>query len=88
MTIQELLLALGGISISIIGYYLKTTLSELKEVKELSNENRIKIEVMEVDYINKVNNLNDKFDRLFDAVKDLTAEIKNLNKELSKKKDL
>lgn len=88
MTIAELLLALGGISISIIGYYLKTTLSELKEVKSIANENRTKIEVMEVDYLNKVNNLNDKFDRLFDAVRDLTIEIKILNKELSKKKDL
>jgi peptidoglycan hydrolase CwlO-like protein len=88
MTVEQLLLAMGGISISIIGYYLKTTLSELREVKQQSNENRVKIEVMEVDYLNKVNNLNDKFDRLFDAVKDLTAEIKTLNKELSKKKDL
>lgn len=88
MTVSELLLALGGISISIIGYYLKTTLSELKEVKSITNENKIKIEVMEVDYLNKVNNLNDKFDRLFDAVKDLTTEIKILSKEISKKKDL
>ena len=88
MTVQELLLALGGISISIIGYYLKSTLNELREVKNIANENRTKIEVMEVDYLNKVTNLNDKFDRLFDAVRDLTAEIKTLNKELSKKKDL
>jgi uncharacterized protein YoxC len=88
MTVQELLLALGGISISIIGYYLKSTLNELREVKNMANENRTKIEVMEVDYLNKVTNLNDKFDRLFDAVRDLTAEIKTLNKELSKKKDL
>lgn len=88
MTMQELLLMLGGISISIIGYYLKSTLSELKEVKNMANENRTKIEVMEVDYLNKVTNLNDKFDRLFEAVRDLTTEIKTLNKELSKKKDL
>lgn len=88
MTVAELLLALGGISISIIGYYLKTTLNELRDVKNIANENRTKIEVMEVDYLNKVNNLNDKFDRLFDAVRDLTIEIKILNKELSKKKDL
>jgi hypothetical protein len=88
MTVQELLLALGGISISIIGYYLKSTLNELREVKNIANENRTKIEVMEVDYLNKVTNLNDKFDRLFDAVRELTTEIKTLNKELSKKKDL
>jgi len=88
MQVQEILLGLGGISISIIGYYLKSSLSELKSVKELTNENRLKIEVIEVDYLNKVDNLNDKFERLFEAVKDLTAEIKALNKELSKKKDL
>lgn len=88
MTMEQLLVALGGISISVIGYYLKTTLNELKEVKNIANENRTKIEVMETDYLNKVTNLNDKFDRLFDAVKDLTTEIKLLSKELSKKKDL
>lgn len=85
---EQLLFWLGGISISVIGYYLRTTLSELKTVKEIANENRIKIEVMEVDYINKINNLNEKFDRLFEAVKDLTTEIKSLNRELSKKKDI
>lgn len=85
MTVQELLLMMGGISISIIGYYLKTTLNELKEVKGIAYENKTKIEVIEVDYLNKVNNLNEKFDKLFDAVKDLTTEIKALNKELSRK---
>lgn len=78
--IEQLLFILGGISISIIGYFLKKTLDELEKVKVISYENKNRLSVIENDYLNKVANLNDRFDLLYDAMKDLTNEIKELNK--------
>ncbi|WP_333809136.1 hypothetical protein [Flavobacterium sp.] len=75
---------IGGILISIIGYFLKTTMEDLKKVKEMTIENKSKIDLVD----NNHSHLNDRFDLLYDAVKDLTSEIKNLSKELSKKKDI
>ena len=78
--IEQFLFILGGISISIIGYFLKRTLDELEKVKVISYENKNRLSVIENDYLNKVANLNDRFDLLYDAMKDLTNEIKELNK--------
>lgn len=78
--IEQLLFILGGISISVIGYFLKKTLDELEKVKVISYENKNRLSVIENDYLNKVANLNDRFDLLYDAMKDLTNEIKELNK--------
>ena len=82
--IQELLFMLGGISISVIGYFLKKTLDELEKVKIVAYENKNRLNVIEVDYLNKINTLNDKFDDLKEVIKDLTIEIKNLNYRLNK----
>lgn len=76
---MELLTTIGGIMLTIIGFFLKRTMDELKEVKVTAYKTRTKVEVIEKDYINKVENLNEKFDMLYDAVKELTLEIKNLN---------
>ena len=80
--IEQLLFVLGGISISIIGYFLKKTLDELEKVKVISYENKNKLSVIEVDYLNKINTLNDKFDDLKEVMKDLTMEIKALNNKM------
>lgn len=80
--IEQLLFILGGVSISIIGYFLKKTLDELEKVKSISYENKNKLSVIEVDYLNKINTLNDKFDDLKEVMKDLTMEIKALNNKM------
>jgi hypothetical protein len=80
--IEQLLFALGGISISIIGYFLKRTLDELEKVKTVAYENKNRLNVIEIDYVNKVNTLNDKFDDLKQVIKDLTTEIKELNRRI------
>jgi hypothetical protein len=82
--IEQLLFVLGGISISIIGYFLKKTLDELEKVKVISYENKNRLSVIENDYLNKVANLNDRFDLLYAAMKDLTNEIKELNRRFQK----
>jgi len=82
--IEQLLFVLGGVSISIIGYFLKKTLDELEKVKTITYENKNKLSVIENDYLNKVANLNDRFDLLYAAMKDLTNEIKELRKSFQK----
>ena len=74
----------SGIIIGIISYFLNRTIGELDKVKENSEKNTIKISLLENNHIH----LTDKFDLLYDAVRDLTQEIKNLNIQLSKKKDI
>lgn len=73
-----------GIVIGIIGYFLNRTIKELDKVKDIGEKNTIKISLLENNHIH----LTDKFDLLYDAVRDLTQEIKNLNIQLSKKKDI
>lgn len=73
-----------SIVVSIIGFFLKLTMDRLKEVEKMTIENKAKIDLVE----NNHSHLNAKVDMLHDAIKDLTTEIKNLSKELSKKKDV
>ena len=78
------MLWIGAILIAIIGYFLSRTIAELDRTKGIVENNTIKISLLE----NNHTHLTDKFDLLYDAVRDLTREIKNLNIELSKKKDI
>lgn len=73
-----------SIVIAVIGYFLKSTMETLKDVQKCSIENRSKIDLVE----NNQLHLADKFDILNSSMRDLTVEIKILNKELAKKKDI
>lgn len=72
---------IGGVSISIIGYFLKQTMADLRSVKEVSYDTKAKLSVLENDYINKIAQLNNKFDILNESIKELTKEIKNINRK-------
>lgn len=78
----EILTAIGGIMLSIIGYFLKSTMDDLKSVKATSFETKNKLALLENDSINKYNNMSEKFDMLKDALVELTKEIKDLNKRI------
>lgn len=78
----EVLTMIGGVMLAIIGYFLKDTMNQLKEVKEVAYKTKGDLQVLKNDYLNKIGQLNDKFDLLYDAVKDLTDEIKQLNKKI------
>lgn len=82
MQIMEILTGIGGIMLAIIGYFLKTTMDELKEVKKVSYATATKLEVLERDYMLQLKHLNSKIDDLTDVVTDLTKEIKNLNQKV------
>jgi chaperonin cofactor prefoldin len=77
-----------GIVVGIIAYFLKEKneriIAELDKVKETIEKNTIRINTLENNHIH----LTDKFDLLYDAVRDLTREIQKLNIAISKKKDI
>jgi len=98
MSGMDLILTIGGFFVAtlvtIIGYFLKRTMSELDRTEEELKDVRVdfyktksKIDVMEKEYVLKHEHLGEKFDELHEAVKDLIKEIKSLTQELHKKKD-
>jgi peptidoglycan hydrolase CwlO-like protein len=78
----DILTTIGGIMMAIIGYFLKTTMEDLKRVKEVTYETKNKVAVIENDYINKIDALNDKFDLLATNLKELNQSIKELNNKI------
>jgi hypothetical protein len=85
MEMIDLLTAIGGIMLAIIGYFLKATMSELKDVKELSYSTKNQLDILKNDHLNKYANMSDKFDELKIAVYDLTKEITTLNRSINKR---
>lgn len=77
---MELLTLIGGLGISIISYFLKQTMDDLKKVKEVAYETKTKVEVLETEYMNKIERLNEKFDMLYNAIEKLSDKIENLQK--------
>ena len=82
MDMLPLLTVIGGVMLSIIGFFLKKTMDDLRSVKEMSYDNRSKIELLQNDYNNKHNNLSEKFDELKLTMNELIKEIKELNKRI------
>jgi hypothetical protein len=87
MNINDYILMIIGIMISIIGFFLKNTINELKRIINVTNETKSRLDLIEREYGIKYIHTTEKFDELNNTVKDLIKEIKILNKELHKKKD-
>lgn len=81
----EIFTVILGICISIIGFFLKGTMDDIKSIEKIAQENTNRLNLVELDLLNKHANLNEKFDALNVSVKELTQEIKSLNKEIAKK---
>lgn len=81
MAMIDILTLIGGVMLTIIGYFLKSTMDDLKSVKLLSYETKNKLDILQNDHINKHANLTDKFDELKQALNELTKELKELNKK-------
>lgn len=79
---MTLLTVIGGVMLSIIGYFLRSTMEELKDVKKVTYLTSTKLEVLERDYLLQVKYLNDKFDHLTDSMAELTKEIKILSQKI------
>lgn len=75
----DILTFIGGLAISVITYFLKQTMSDLKQVKEIAYETKSKLNVLESNYVLQIAQLNEKIEDLKDIIKDLTKELKNFN---------
>jgi hypothetical protein len=85
---MELLQIIGvafGLMLGVISFFLKSTMDDIKKMKECVYSTKTKVEVMESDYLNKHQNLTEKFDLLNTTMKDLTSEIKKLSEQIHKK---
>lgn len=82
MEMIDIIFTIGGLMFATIGYFLRQTMQELKDVKELAYKTKTKIEVLENDYLNKISQLNSKFDMLYTAIEKLTTKIEELNKRI------
>lgn len=78
---MTILTMIGGVILTILGYFLKETMNDLKSVKLLTYETKNKLDILQNDHINKHANLTDKFDELKQALNELTKELKELNKK-------
>lgn len=78
---MTILTMIGGVMLTILGYFLKSTMDDLKSVKLLTYETKNKLDILQNDHINKHANLTDKFDELKQALNELTKELKELNKK-------
>jgi peptidoglycan hydrolase CwlO-like protein len=85
MEVINILTAIGGIMLGIISWFLKATMAELKEVKDLSYSTKNQLDILKNDHINKYANMSDKMDELKSAVYDLTKEIATLNRSINKR---
>ena len=81
MEMIDILTLIGGVMLTILGYFLKGTMDDLKSVKLLTYETKNKLDILQNDHINKHANLTDKFDELKLALNELTKELKELNKK-------
>lgn len=77
-----ILLWIGAILITVIGYFLKQTMEDLKTFKTMAIETKTKLSLLELDHSNKYTHLNEKIDALSDSIKDLINEVKDLNKKI------
>ena len=78
----EVFYIIGGIGLSIITFFLRKTMTELENIKEVAYETRNRLNVLENDYTNKVQQLNEKIDDLQMVIRELTLELKEFNKKI------
>jgi predicted nucleic acid-binding Zn-ribbon protein len=75
---------LGSIIVTIMGYFLKQAMNELKETKDLAIRTKSELDVLKNDHTNKHESMTEKFDDLKDSIITLTKEIKELTSQIKK----
>jgi len=82
MEFNDFLVLIGGLSISVIGYFLKNALNEVKEVKSITYDNKSKIELLEKEYMLRIERLNERITMLYDAIEKLNLNIDKLSERI------
>jgi predicted nucleic acid-binding Zn-ribbon protein len=79
---DELMKYLLGIAITVIGWFLRNTMQELKDVRKQADDNSAALNIMRVENSGKFENLTEKVGELKETLNELIAEIKNLNRRI------
>ena len=76
----NLAIFIGGILFSIVGYFIKRLIDDLKCVSLQTVSIRTELDVLKSEHKIRYDNLAEKFDELKLSIMSLTLEIKELNK--------
>jgi chromosome segregation ATPase len=74
-------IAIGSV-VAIIGWFLRSTMQELRDVRSKADRNEIELGLLKQDATNKFENLTDRVSELKETLQDLIKEIKALNKRM------
>ena len=80
--ILSLLFFVGSLSISIIGYFLRNTMDDVKQNAILSQKTQSELDVLKTDHKNKHEFITEKFDDLKDVIIKLTDKIEELTAKI------
>jgi hypothetical protein len=75
MTTVEALLALTGILLTVIGYFLIKTMNELDTVKKESAENKLNLAVLKNDHDSKHSSVMDKMSMIINSLDKLVVKL-------------
>ena len=75
---SALVMLIFGVLISIIGYFLKETIEDLKDVQNMAQETKIDLGLVKLDNKNKYDNLLEKIQQLFENNKEIISELKHI----------
>ena len=81
MNIEQLLIIIGGVLLTIVGYFLTKTMDKLTKTSEKTDKNTGDIALLKQETGLKHERLEEKLDDLKDVIVILTDEIKTLNKK-------
>lgn len=79
---SALVMLIFGVLISIIGYFLKKTMEDLKDVQNMAQKTKIDLGLVKLDARNKYDNLLEKIQQLFETNKEIISELKQINDKM------
>ena len=82
MATNEIMIMAIGVVLTVMGYFTKATMTRLEKVENVAAETKIKLEILQNDHQNKNDHLEQKIEALTLMVKELSNDIKELNKRL------
>ena len=83
---SALAMLIFGVLISIIGYFLKETMEDLKDVQNMAQETKIDLGLVKLDNKNKYDNLLEKIQQLFETNKEIISELKQIKGKMIDKR--
>ena len=79
---SALVMLIFGVLISIIGYFLKETMEDLKDVQNMAQETKIDLGLVKLDTKNKYDNLLEKISELSETNKEIISELKQIKEKM------